>query len=100
MQLSKILGKFSKFLFPVFASLASSPALASLVTLVHGDAKLDNFLFRKETTQLEEIYQAMLIDWQVVHPSAQDNYYNSALLPIEYYNSSMKTVGRAADLSL
>ena len=72
MQLSKILGKFSKFLFPVFASLASSPALASLVTLVHGDAKLDNFLFRKEATQLEERYQAMLIDWQVVYPSAQD----------------------------
>ena len=34
------------------------------MTLVHGDAKLDNFLFRKVKENLEETYTAMMIDWQ------------------------------------
>ena len=34
------------------------------MTLVHGDAKLDNFLFRKLKEKLEETYSSMLIDWQ------------------------------------
>ena len=34
------------------------------MTLVHGDAKLDNFLFKKVKENLEETYTAMIIDWQ------------------------------------
>ena len=38
--------------------------IQKLATLVHGDAKLDNFLFKKVKENLEETYTAMLIDWQ------------------------------------
>ena len=38
--------------------------IQNLATLVHGDAKVDNFLFRKVKENLEETYTAMLIDWQ------------------------------------
>ena len=38
--------------------------IQKLGTLVHGDAKLDNFLFKKVKENLEETYTAMLIDWQ------------------------------------
>lgn len=34
------------------------------MTLVHGDAKVDNFLFKKVKEKLEETYTTMLIDWQ------------------------------------
>ena len=34
------------------------------MTLVHGDAKLDNFMFRKVKEKLEESYTATMIDWQ------------------------------------
>ena len=44
--------------------LENSASLKSLMTLVHGDAKLDNFLFRKVKERLEETYTAMIIDWQ------------------------------------
>ena len=60
----KVLAKFSKFLFRVFLDLENSESLKNLRTLVHGDAKLDNFLFKKVKEKLEETYTAMLIDWQ------------------------------------
>lgn len=58
------MSKFSKFLFPVFTKLENNESLKNLMTLVHGDAKLDNFLFRKIKENLEETYTSMLIDWQ------------------------------------
>ena len=58
------MSKFSKFLFPVFTKLENNESLKNLMTLVHGDAKLDNFLFRKIKENLEETYNSMLIDWQ------------------------------------
>ena len=60
----KVLSKFSKFLFRVFIELENSDSLKSLMTLVHGDAKIDNFLFKKVKEKLEETYTAMIIDWQ------------------------------------
>ena len=51
-------------MFRVFLDLEGSESLANLRTLVHGDAKLDNFLFKKVKEKLEETYTAMLIDWQ------------------------------------
>ena len=60
----QVLSKFSKFLFPVFIDLENSDALKQMMTLVHGDAKLDNFLFKKVKENLEETYTAMIIDWQ------------------------------------
>ena len=56
--------KFSKFLFPVFHGMEKKQSLKHLMTFVHGDAKLDNFLFRKVKETLEETYTSMLIDWQ------------------------------------
>ena len=56
--------KFSKFLFPVFHGMEKNQSLKHLMTFVHGDAKLDNFLFRKVKETLEETYTSMLIDWQ------------------------------------
>ena len=35
------------------------------MTLVHGDAKIDNFLFKKVGQSAEDKYTAMIIDWQV-----------------------------------
>lgn len=35
------------------------------MTLVHGDAKLDNFLFKRQGQSAEDKYTAMIIDWQV-----------------------------------
>ena len=58
------MSKFNKFLFPVFIELENNEALMNLMTLVHGDAKLDNFLFRKLKEKLDETYSSMLIDWQ------------------------------------
>ena len=36
------------------------------MTLVHGDAKIDNFLFKKVGQSAEDKYTAMIIDWQVI----------------------------------
>ena len=38
------------------------------MTLVHGDAKIDNFLFKKVGQSAEDKYTAMIIDWQVPIP--------------------------------
>ena len=59
----QVLAKFSKFLFRVLVALEGGD-IQKLATLVHGDAKLDNFLFKKVKENLEETYTAMLIDWQ------------------------------------
>ena len=39
--------------------------IQNLMTLVHGDAKLDNFLFKRQGQSAEDKYTAMIIDWQV-----------------------------------
>ena len=33
--------------------------------MIHGDSKIDNFLFKKVAYSIEEQYTAVLIDWQV-----------------------------------
>jgi len=63
-QQIQVLSKFYKFLYKVYADLQENDKLMRLKTLVHGDAKLDNFLFRKEGYGDEEKYSAMIIDWQ------------------------------------
>jgi len=60
-----VLSKFFKFLYKVYSDLQDKEEVAALATLVHGDAKLDNFLFKKESFgDQEDQYSAMLIDWQ------------------------------------
>ena len=47
----------------------STPGLDSLQTMIHGDSKMDNFMFRqmpKKPGEEEEEYEAVLIDWQGV----------------------------------
>ena len=60
----QVLAKFSSFLLPLFVQLDTSEQLKRLMTLVHGDAKLDNFMFRKVKQKLEETFTAIMIDWQ------------------------------------
>jgi len=63
-QQAMVLAKFHKFLFRVFKELQNKEALKKLMTLVHGDAKLDNFLFKKKGSTADDAYSAMIIDWQ------------------------------------
>ena len=58
------MAKFHKFLFKVFIDLENNNSLKSLNTLVHGDAKLDNFMFKKSKEGKEDTFTSMLIDWQ------------------------------------
>ena len=51
-------------MFVVYRDLQTSEELRKLMTLVHGDAKLDNFLFKSIGYEGNELYTAMLIDWQ------------------------------------
>ena len=50
----------------VFLDLENSQSLKSLMTLVHGDAKVDNFMFKRGNSkeEEEEVFTSMLIDWQ------------------------------------
>jgi len=63
-QQAMVLAKFSKFLFRVYKDLENKKELKQLMTLVHGDAKLDNFMFRKVHGTDIDTFKAMLIDWQ------------------------------------
>lgn len=61
-----MLAKFEKHLFKVFKAIYKDQALRNLQILIHGDSKMDNFLFKKDTWSEEEQYSARLIDWQGV----------------------------------
>jgi len=63
-QQIQVLSKFFKFLYKVYADLQVKDELSALSTLVHGDAKLDNFLFRKEGWGDDDKFSSMIIDWQ------------------------------------
>jgi len=63
-QQIQVLSKFHKFLYKVYSDLQDNEELMKLKTLVHGDSKLDNFLFKKEGYGEDEKYSSMLIDWQ------------------------------------
>ncbi len=46
-----------------------TPGLDSLRTMIHGDSKMDNFLFRRASggsDQEEDVYESVVIDWQGV----------------------------------
>jgi len=59
-----VLAKFHKFLFRVYNDLVEKESHAKLKTLVHGDAKIDNFLLKKLGFGDSDKFTAMLIDWQ------------------------------------
>lgn len=59
-----VLAKFQMFLFRVYKDLQKKESLAKLKTLVHGDAKIDNFLLKKLGFGDTDTFTAMLIDWQ------------------------------------
>ena len=59
-----VLAKFHKFLFRVYKDLQRNESLAKLKTLVHGDAKIDNFLLKKLGFGDSDTFTAMIIDWQ------------------------------------
>jgi len=59
-----VLAKFHKFLFRVYNDLMEKESLAKLKTLVHGDAKIDNFLLKKFGFGDTDTFTAMMIDWQ------------------------------------
>jgi len=59
-----VLAKFHKFLFRVYKDLQKKESLAKLKTLVHGDAKIDNFLLKKLGYGDTDTFTAMMIDWQ------------------------------------
>merc|ERR550532_426481 len=58
-----VLAKFHRFLFPVYKDLQKKESLSKLKTLVHGDAKIDNFMLKKVYGE-NDVFSAMLIDWQ------------------------------------
>ena len=63
------------------------------MTLVHGDAKIDNFLFKKVKEKLEETYTAMIIDWQgEVQTRFEDESIETlckTFFPIPHFNSGI-----------
>ena len=61
-QLS-ILTKFHAHIFNVFKKLKREMKLLGKC-IVHGDSKIDNFLYKKNIWTTEDEYQAMMIDWQ------------------------------------
>jgi len=60
------LKKFSRFLLPIFHDLQRDKDLWNLKIMVHGDSKIDNFMFKKNAWSDEEEYLALIIDWQGV----------------------------------
>lgn len=58
-----MLVKFHKQLFTVFKKIHHSN-LRNMKTLVHGDSKVDNFMFKKVSWSIEDEYMALLVDWQ------------------------------------
>lgn len=58
------LKKFHKFILGVFHDIQKDKELQKLKILVHGDSKIDNFMFKKNPWSVEEEYVALIIDWQ------------------------------------
>ena len=58
------LKKFSRFLLPIFHDLQRDKDLWKLKIMVHGDSKIDNFMFKKNPWSVEDEYVALIIDWQ------------------------------------
>merc|ERR1719400_316043 len=54
---------FQKFLYRVYKDLQKKESLSRLKTLVHGDAKIDNFMLKKVYGETD-VFSAMIIDWQ------------------------------------
>ena len=61
--LQQVLAKFHRFLYRVYKDLQKKDTLSKLKTLVHGDAKIDNFMLKKVYGE-NDVFTAMLIDWQ------------------------------------
>ena len=60
------LTKFHKFLLPIFAEITRNKELQAMKIMVHGDSKIDNFLFRKVAYSEEDKYSSVIVDWQGV----------------------------------
>ena len=60
------LKKFSRFLLGIFHDLQRDKDLWNLKIMVHGDSKIDNFMFKKNQWTIEDEYIALIIDWQGV----------------------------------
>ncbi|XP_040565835.1 uncharacterized protein [Lepeophtheirus salmonis] len=62
-QLSLLL-KFHKHMYSAFRKVKKEVITHLGKTLIHGDSKIDNFMYKKITYSLEEEYSAQMIDWQ------------------------------------
>jgi len=60
------LKKFHKFLLGIFHNLQKDKDMWCLMGMVHGDSKIDNFMFKKNPWSPVEEYKALIIDWQGV----------------------------------
>ena len=60
------LKKFKNFLLGIFHNLQKDKDLWNLKVMVHGDSKIDNFMFKKNPWAVEDEYVALIIDWQGV----------------------------------
>ena len=91
-----ILQPFTLFTFLLFSVMKSlgSCGYEKLITICHGDAKPNNFMFRNITIDLEDLecegLQSILIDWQGGFVGSVANDLMWAIFPFLEANASKK----------